>query len=74
MISLVIIEGMVVIYFWPVSFFVSAGLLTLVLYFILNLSRYYLLQSLTRRLLIRFTVVSSIAAVLILSTAHWTYS
>lgn len=72
-ITVVMTEGLIVFYFWPVSFFASGGLLTLMLYFMLNISRHHLMQTLTRRLLIRYGVISLMAVLLIVSTAQWTY-
>lgn len=71
--SAVITQGMVTLYFWPVSFFVSGGLLTLILYVMLHLSRHYVMQTLTRRLVLRYSVVSLIATIFILVTARWSY-
>lgn len=73
-ISLLMTEVMIAFYFWPVSFIVTGCLLTFILYLTLHLSRHFLMQTLTRRLVIRYSVISLIASLFILVTAQWSYT
>jgi hypothetical protein len=71
--TLVIAQLIVVVYYWPVSFFVSGILLTLVLYVLLHLSRHHLTNTLTKQLLWRYVITGSIALIILLATAQWSY-
>ncbi|MBI2415474.1 MAG: hypothetical protein HYV33_02290 [Candidatus Kerfeldbacteria bacterium] len=71
-ITLVITETVWVVHFWPVSFFVSGFLLTLVLYVLLHLCRHHLTTTLTRTIIWRYLGIGGLAAVLLLLTARWT--
>lgn len=70
-ITLIMMQGVWALHFWPVSFFVSGFTLTIGLYIILNLARHYLTDSLSRSLIIRYVVTSSVAVLILLVTARW---
>jgi hypothetical protein len=69
----VIVESMMVLYYWPISFFVNGALLTLIFYVTLHLSRHYLADTLTRRLIIRYSSLASLATVILLFSAKWIF-
>lgn len=71
--TLIIGQLIVALYYWPVSFFVSGVLLTLVLYVLLHLSRHHLTNTLTKQLLWRYVITGTIALVVLLATAQWSY-
>lgn len=70
-ITLIMLQGVWALHFWPVSFFVSGFLLTIGLYIILNLARHYLTESLSRSLVIRYVITSGVAVTILLATARW---
>lgn len=72
-ISVVLTQVLAALYFWPVSFFVVGCLLTLMLYLILHLSRHFLMQTLTKRLTWRYSLICIAATTFILATAQWYY-
>lgn len=69
----IIAELIVVLYYWPISFFVNGALLTLVFYVALHLSRHYLAETLTRRLIIRYSGLALLAAIIMLVSAKWIF-
>lgn len=71
--SIVLTEVVVALYYWPVSFFVSGITMTLLLYVLLHLSRHHLTNTLTRQLVVRYCGIGSLALVLLLVTADWYY-
>lgn len=71
--SLVLTEVVVALYYWPVSFFVSGITATLLMYVLLHLSRHHLTNTLTRQLVLRYCVTATIALVLLLLSADWSY-
>lgn len=70
-ISVIMAETIWAIHYWPISFFVSGFFLTIELYVLLNLSRYYLHQSLTAKLVLLYLSTSGIAVLILLLTAQW---
>lgn len=70
-ISLIMAETIWAVHYWPVSFFVSGFLLTIELYVLLNMSRYYLHQTLTPKLTLLYLVTSGTAVLILLLTAQW---
>jgi len=72
-ISFFITEWVIVLHYWPTSFFVTGVLLTLGLYLLLHLSRYYLADTLTRSLVWRYVTIGSVAVLVLLLTAQWSY-
>lgn len=70
-ISIIMVEGVWVLHFWPVSFFVTGMMLTLGLYILLHVAEQVLQHTLTRRLVWRYVMTSSLAAVILLVTARW---
>ena len=69
----VIVESIVVLYYWPISFFVNGALLTIIFYVSLHLSRHYLAETLTRRLIIRYSGLAMFASVILLVSAKWIF-
>lgn len=72
--TLVISQVVVAVYYWPVSFFVSGIMVTLLLYVLLHLSRHHLTNTLTRHLLWRYLITAIVALLILLATAQWTYN
>lgn len=72
-ISCFVTEWVMVLHYWPTSFFVTGVLLTLGLYLLLHLSRHYLTDTLSRLLVWRYVTISSIGIVILLATAQWYY-
>lgn len=70
-ISLIMAETIWAMHYWPISFFVSGFLLTIELYVLLNMSRYYLHQTLTSKLVVLYLTTSGIAILILLLTAQW---
>ncbi len=64
---------MLVLYYWPISFFVNGALLTMIFYVVIHLSRYYLAESLNRRLIVRYSGLALFAAVILLVSAQWIF-
>ncbi|EKD79180.1 MAG: hypothetical protein ACD_41C00142G0002 [uncultured bacterium] len=71
--SVVLTEVVVALYYWPVSFFVSGITMTLLMYVLLHLSRHHLTNTLTRQIVIRYCVTAAVALVLLLVSADWYY-
>lgn len=71
LITLVMIEGFWALHYWPVSFIVSGFVLTIALYVLLHISRHSITQTLSRSLVLRYTITSCIAVVILLATAQW---
>lgn len=72
--TVVMTQVVVALYYWPVSFFVSGILLTLLFYVLLHLSRHHLTDTLTKQLLWRYLFTSLVALVILLVTARWQYT
>ncbi len=72
--TLVIGQVVVAVYYWPVSFFVSGILVTLLLYVLLHLSRHHLTDTLTKHIVWRYLITGSIALIVLLVTAQWRYN
>ena len=70
-ISVIMVEGVWALHFWPVSFFVTGMMLTLGLYVLLHVAEHFLKDTLTRRVVWRYVMTSSLAAVMLLLTARW---
>ena len=71
--SIVLTEVVVALYFWPVSFFVTGVTLTLLLYVALHLSRHHLTNTLTKQLVWRYLLTGSATLSVLLATAQWNY-
>lgn len=70
-ITMVMVEGVWALHFWPVSYLVSGLLLTIFLYILLHLSRLYVTDSLTRKRLTRYLLTAGITVTALLVTARW---
>lgn len=70
-ISLVALEMVWVLHFWPVSYFTSGLLLTIGLYMLLHLARNYVSETLTRQRTIRYILIASITSTVLLLTSQW---
>jgi len=71
LISLIISEMYLSIDFLPTSYFVNAVILTTFYYFLINVSREYLLNLLNKKTVIKYSIVSIIVLILTLATAPW---
>lgn len=60
------------LHYWPTSFFVNGLILSIVFYLALNLMRHHLIEALTKRLALRYVIISGIIIVATLATAQWT--
>jgi hypothetical protein len=70
-ISLVAVEAIWVLHFWPVSYFTSGLLLTIGLYMLLHISRHYVSDTLTRQRSVRYILIASITSLVLLLTTQW---
>ncbi|MFH1456704.1 MAG: hypothetical protein ABIF17_01155 [Patescibacteria group bacterium] len=70
--ALIFIELFWVMHYLPTSYLVTAIILTTVFYSINNVTRYHLLDNLTNKVIIRYTVISTLVIVSALLTASWT--
>ncbi len=69
--SLVIAEFFLVISFLPTSFYVNGIILATVYYFILGLSRSYLLDKFEKKIIKKYIAVVLIVLIIVLGTARW---
>ncbi|MFA6475358.1 MAG: hypothetical protein WCV88_04130 [Patescibacteria group bacterium] len=72
-ITVVMTQLVVVLYYWPVSFFVTGIIMTLLLYVLLHLSRHHLTETLTKQLVWRYLLTCGLGLILLLATAQWLY-
>lgn len=70
-IALLMLEFYWSLHFWPTSFFVNGLLMTVVFYFFSNILLHHLRQTLQKKVLLRYLILSAVVIISTISTASW---
>ncbi|MDP3685616.1 MAG: hypothetical protein Q8R32_02180 [bacterium] len=69
--ALLILETLVVLAFFPITYIAVGGVLFIVFYLLLHLLQHYLYHQLTRQMMTEYVSLAALAVLLILLTAEW---
>ncbi|MFH0818630.1 MAG: hypothetical protein V1898_01415 [Patescibacteria group bacterium] len=57
--------------FWPADFYVNGIFLTIVFYVLINITKHVILQTINKKIIIKYLILSAIVLALVFTTAKW---